>query len=356
LDQKQTVGLWNYKARDSEAFFSEMQPEQERLRPVPWDAHYEWDETSMFGFNIPEHGIDCIIYYWHHPTMKTVYGGIMIWEGLNENQLSCAYSDYRLAMPMPLDITDCTYANGVRIKMIEPMKEFDIAFDDDKRNTHLKLRLRAIMPPACRYNNNHITQAMKTSGELVLNGRSFKIDGYHSRDRSWNECRNESHLPVPPINWSVGIVDETFAFHHVSYDNRRHRPEWGSMFSAHGDDNNVLWGYVWEDFTLHGIISVDQRTTYAWEPFRPERVETVITASNGKRYAINGRQVASTQIQCWPNMSANFSLMEWDCGDKGMAYGDIQMCAWHDAHRLMESLNPARRTSRGAEAGIGKSR
>ena len=343
MDDQQSVGLWNYKIRESGKFFSEMRPEQERLQPVPWNVHYEWDETSMFGFNIPEHGIDCIIYYWHHPTMKTVYGGIMIWQGLNENQLSCAYSDYRLAMPMPLDITDCTYANGVRVKMIEPMKEFDISFDDEARNTHLRLKLKAIMPPACRYNNNHITQAMKTSGELVLNGKRFSIDGYHSRDRSWNECRNESHLPVPPINWSVGIVDETFAFHHVSYDNRRHRPEWGSMFPAHGDDNNVLWGYIWEDSTLHGILSVDQNTVYAWDPFRSERVETVITASNGKHYRINGRRIASTQIQCWPNMTANFSLMEWDCGDKGVAFGDIQMCAWHDAHKLMESLNPRRR-------------
>jgi len=175
MDDQQSVGLWNYKIRESGKFFSEMRPEQERLQPVPWNVHYEWDETSMFGFNIPEHGIDCIIYYWHHPTMKTVYGGIMIWQGLNENQLSCAYSDYRLAMPMPLDITDCTYANGVRVKMIEPMKEFDISFDDEARNTHLRLKLKAIMPPACRYNNNHITQAMKTSGELVLNGKRFSI-------------------------------------------------------------------------------------------------------------------------------------------------------------------------------------
>jgi len=343
MSEAQSIGLWNYASAGRDKFFSEMQPEQEKLRPVPWDAHYEWDETSMFGFNIPEHGIDCIIYYWHHPVMRTVYGGIMIWQGLNTDAIGCAYTDYRLAMPMPADITDCTYANGVKVKMVEPMKEFDISFDDDARNTHLRLNLKAIMPPACRYNNNHITQAMKTAGELMLNGERYTIDGFHSRDRSWNECRDESQLHIPPLNWTVGIANEGFAFHHTSFDNRKYRPEWRNLFPGHGDDNNCLWGYVWDEGELLGITTVDQNTSYAWDPFRPERVKTVLTASNGKRYAINGRQIASTQIQCWPNMTGNFALMEWDCGDKGTAYGDIQMCTWSDAYKLMDSLNPRHR-------------
>ena len=67
-------------------------------------------------------------------------------------------------------------------------------------------------------------------------------------------------------------------------------------------------------------------------------MKTVLTGSNGKDYKINGRQIASTQIQCWPNMSGNFALMEWDCGDKGVAYGDIQMCTWSEAYKMMESV------------------
>lgn len=340
---EEKVGLWNYGTEGREQFFSEMRADQEKLQPVPWNAHHEWDETSMFGFNIPEHGIDCIIYYWHHPAMKTVYGGIMIWQGLNENPLSCAYSDYRLAMPMPDDITDCTYANGVTVKMIEPMKEFDVSFHDEARNTHLTLNLKAIMPVACRYNNNHLTQAMKTSGELILNGQPYVIDGYHSRDRSWNEYRVESHLPIPPVNWCVGVLDESFAFHYVAHDSRKHRPEWGDHFPSHGNENTLLWGYVWDDGELHGVTAIDQKTTYAWDPFRSEIVETLLTASNGKTYPITGRQIAATQIQCWPNMSGAFSLMAWECEGKGTAYGDVQMCCWTEAHKLMEAFNPRRR-------------
>lgn len=331
------IALQNYAAEGRDAMFSTMLPEHEKLQPVPGDAHYEWTETSMFGFNIPEHGIDCIIYYWHHPTQRTVFGGITIWRGLNDNQIETAYSDYRLAMPMPDDITDCTYANGVTIRMIRPCEEFAISFDDPAQNTHLRLHLSAIMPAACRYNGGHITQAMRTKGELILRGERFAIDGFHTRDRSWGEARSEAHRDIPPVNWTVGIFGEDLAFHHLSFDNRRHRPEWGERFAAHGDTNNMIWGYVWDGGEIHGVRAVDQKTDYAANPFRPERVQSVISASNGRDYVITGQRIASTQVQCWPNMSGNFALMEWQHEGR-IGHGDIQMCTWAEAYTFYRRL------------------
>lgn len=126
--------------------------------------------------------------------------------------------------------------------------------------------------------------------------------------------------------------------HHCSFDSRRHRPEWGNQFANHTDDNNCLWGYIWDGGELHGVKAVEQKTTYAWEPFRPEAVETILIGSNGRSYRIKGRQIATTQTQCWPNQTGAFALMEWDCGEKGTAYGDVQMCTWSDAYKLMESF------------------
>lgn len=139
-----------------------MKPGEEKLQPVPSAASFEWTETSMFGFNIPEHGIDAIVYFWMHPTFKVAYGGISIWRGVNDNQIAAAYTDYRMVMPMPEDITDCTYANGVRVKMIAPREEFEVSFDDPSSETWLRLHLKATMPPACRHNGGHITQLVES--------------------------------------------------------------------------------------------------------------------------------------------------------------------------------------------------
>src|SRR5262249_23025996 len=144
-----TMKFQNYPDVKDGRFFLDMKPEWERLQPVPGGAHYAWTETSMFGFNIPQHDIDCIVYFWHHPAMSITSAGLMIWRAKNTNKVECDYPAYRIAMPLPRDHTDCTYANGVSVKMIEPMRHFHVSFRDDSRDTHLDLELRAMMPPAC---------------------------------------------------------------------------------------------------------------------------------------------------------------------------------------------------------------
>lgn len=322
----------NYGIAKGDNFFSTMKPEEEHIRPVPEGVHYEWTETSMFGFNIPEHDIDCIIYFWHHPALKVTTGGLIIWQGKNINQVECEYADYRMAMPMPEDHTNCTYANGVTVKMLKPLEEFEVSFSDKARNTHLRLHLKAIMPPACRHNGGHITQAMKTSGELVLNGKKYTIDGFHSRDRSWNECRSEALMPLPAISWTVGIVDESFAFHYLAFDNPKYHPDWHGKVAEL--DTTCQWGYVFDNGELLGVTSTDLHTEVDEKLF-PLRVTNTLTATNGKQYRLTGTAGATTATMAWHNMAAHFALMKWEVEGKGIAYGDLQRCIWRDAWRAM---------------------
>src|SRR5262245_27845442 len=119
----------------------------ERLqRPFPAAATYELIETSYFGFNIPEERINCEIYHWFHPILGVASGGIVIFQGMKADAMRPDYVEWRNYMPMPQDITDCAYPNGVMIKMLKPQQEFEIGFDDAASNTHLRLRSRAIMP------------------------------------------------------------------------------------------------------------------------------------------------------------------------------------------------------------------
>jgi hypothetical protein len=330
------VSFGNYRAEGRDKLFSTMRPEEEGLQPVPVGAHYEWTETSMFGFNIPEHGIDCIIYYWHHPALKVTFGGLTIWRGRNGNQVSADYSDYRSVMPLPEDITDCTYANGVTVRMIEPLKSFQINFADPEYDVVLDLRLDAIMPPACRYNGGHITQAMRTRGTLRLQGNDYAIDGFHTRDRSWNEQRTEKLRSAPPLNWTVGVFDEDFAFHHCSFDSPRYHSGYAKHFPDVTNENNALWGYVWDKGDLLGVSHVDQLTHHhGGDGIAPTHIVTKLTASNGRVYEIIGRAVSTTPVQAWPNMAANFVLFEWTCEGR-VGYGDVQQCILRNGYRYLE--------------------
>lgn len=139
---------------------------------------------------------------------------------------------------------------------------------------------------------------------------------------------------MPPLNWTVGIMGEDFAFHHCSFDNRKYHPEWGDLFPGISDGNNCLWGYIRDGGETHGVLAVDQQATFAADGIAPVAVRLALTGTNGKTYRIDGRAISSTRIMAWPNMAANFILFEWDYeGRKG--YGDTQVVIYRDAYRLI---------------------
>jgi len=205
--------------RVRDQFFGEGTGDIEKLqRPWPPDAPYELIETSYFGFAIPEHKINCEIYFWLHPVFCVASGGVIICKGIKQAHNQADFLDYRNYMPIPDDITDCTYANGVRVKMITPLEEFEVSYEDPDSDTSFRFVSRAIMPPAFRAAGGHITQAMKTNGHLRLKGEDFTIDGYFSRDRSWGDPRTEVRKDVPPFGWHVMVFDETLAFHVCGFE------------------------------------------------------------------------------------------------------------------------------------------
>jgi len=129
-------------------------------------------------------------------------------------------------MPIPQDMTDCTYANGISVKMRQPLQEWQISFEDKSTSTRLQLDLKAIMPAAFRPVGGHFTQALKTSGELVLRGKRHRIDGYFTRDRSWGDPRSEEKKDPPPAGWHVAVFRESLAFHDFSFESPNSPRPW----------------------------------------------------------------------------------------------------------------------------------
>jgi len=323
-----------YPSVGRDHYFSVMKPQDEYLHAPPPSARYDYTETNMFGFNIPHAGIDCLIYFWHHAVLKTTTGGIMCWQGTKTHAMECECFDYRNYMPLPADTMDATYPCGVSVKMEKPMEAFHVTYHNDALDNHLDLDLTAVMPPACRYNGGHLTQAMKTTGELILRGKRYPIDGFHSRDHSWGEHRTEQLQDIPPLSWLVGVVDETFAFHCLAFDSRRRHPEWNGLYAGIDDTTNVLWGYVRDRGETVGVVAAEQFTHRGANGVTPVGIELLLTASNGKRYAIRGTTAAMTPLNPWPNMNCHFVLMKWE-HDGRVGWGDVQEVMYGEAFRRL---------------------
>jgi hypothetical protein len=291
----------------------------------PWDSSSPDNlvETSYFGFSIPDEKINCEIYHWAHPMYGVCSGGLFMYQGIASDHFEIAYSNWMNYMPMPEAMTDCTYANGISVKMIREFREWEVSYHDDKTNTHLELNLKSIMPPAFRPVGGHFTQALKTSGELILRGKAYQIDGFWTRDRSWGDPRSEEKNDPPPSGWRVAVFSEDLAFHTFSFESPELNPQIGKRYPGYENGNNFLWGYVWKDGELRGLKSTETKTTFGRRGIAPTEIELNMVDEREEEYRLYGQVIACAPYLFWPNLPCFFSLTEWRYKDM-IGYGDTQ--------------------------------
>jgi hypothetical protein len=311
------------KTRD--AYFGTRPLNCERLqKPWPINAPHNLVETSYFGFNIPEENINGEIYHWIHPMYGLASGGIFVYQGIRTNQIEATYSNWINYMPIPEDITDCTYANGLRVRMIRPFEEWQIDYDDAGAGTRLNLRLKAIMPPAFRPNGGHFTQALKTSGELVLRGKRHTIDGYFTRDRSWGDPRSEEKKDPPPAGWHAAVFSENLAFHDFSFESPELNPELAARYPGYEAGKNFLWGYVWKDGQLRGVKTTQTQSRFGIRGVGPTEVHLRIVDELDEVHELHGTVRAALPFAFWPNLPCFFCLTRWTY--RGLVgYGETQV-------------------------------
>jgi hypothetical protein len=301
--------------KPSAEFFGKGDSSLEHLRrPWPANAPFDLVETSYFGFAIPEHNIDCEIYFWMHPVLGVTSGGVFCFQGLKSSQMEADYINYFNYMPLPEDITDVRYPMGLQVKMLEASKRFEIKYSDPAAHTHFEFVSTAVMPLAFRPTGGHFTQAMHNRGKLVLRGREYTIDSYFSRDRSWGDPRAEGQLDVSPVGWHVAVFSDDLAFHVIAFD--------GPDSSPSKANANHIWGYVWRDEKLLGVRGCEKRTTRPDGVF-PSRIELRILDEEDQTHELIGTVGARYPFAMWPNATIGYSFTHWTYkGHRG--YGDTQ--------------------------------
>lgn len=345
--------------------FAEILPTDDYLHPVGSDAHFTSIETNLYGFDIPEHDINCNIYLlWHH-ALKTMSLHVFVHKGRRSlpHQLAADYFKEHLYLPAPADISDFTVEAGsmtYRSYVVTPLDDIHIDIDDPKHDFSLRLQYRAALPPVGRPGGKHFTQLMQTSGDLVLNGRHYPINGHYMRDRSWSYTRPEEPELTPPYRWmtgwvydDAGVVAKSFVIAWIDtglLDDPRFGPDWNNLTSGPDSTGQNKWesggatpslnlrsGWVSVGDDIRPVVRIDTRTMFVDNGPTVSTFEVDITDDRGDVHKFIARTQSMIPKMYWQNLLVYMHLVELSC-DGMQGHGDL-MDTYNSAHiRFLNGL------------------
>lgn len=310
--------------------FGSSEPHHEYFQ-TGWESEADSvTQTWYWGFSVPEAAINCFAYCWTHPNLHVVTGGLMIYQGMKPQPLACELFDLRTFNNMDLvgDGSDIRFPNSMRVEVIEPLQHVRLTFDDPSRETSVDVDIRATAPPLMRSNNRHFEQVMKVTGILILRGKTYVVDCYNVRDRSWGEPRPEDHATLPPYTWVTGAFGEEFAFNLGAHDDPAKNPEWLGTYNL-APETIFKDGWVQIDGKQRRIARASKITRREFPQCRPLRHEIEMEDTAGRSYVITGDLVAQSGWGGWPNIICHLGLVKWSWEGR-TGYGESQEVQWND--------------------------
>jgi hypothetical protein len=155
-----------------------------------------WEtETCWFSWNVPERRLGGWTYCQARPNADLCNGGAWVWDGAGAYPWELAYRAEYSGLQLPLrrdrDLRDFEWPNGVRVRVLEPLRRYAVSYDDPGE-LEVDLEFEAIMAPNAHptgvvpfFKGAHLDQAGHVTGTMVLRGEVVPVDCYSVRDRSW---------------------------------------------------------------------------------------------------------------------------------------------------------------------------
>jgi hypothetical protein len=282
-------------------------------------------ETWYWGFNLPEHALNCYMYCWVHPNLDVVSAGLILYRGITRHHLASELADYPAFMKASRvvgDGSDIALPNGLRIRVVAPLRHITVTYNDRVRETAIDVDLHAMCEPIMRANSLHFEQIMYATGEVKVRGERLSVDCHAVRDRSWGELRPEGHNRFGPYNWVTGVAEDgTSAFNLGSI----HEPLPDGVDSFRD-------GWLWQGDKPLRLGSAENTIERETVTGRPTAFRLNLTAEDGTALPVRGEVRASVPFCGWPNMVCHLGLVEWTSGGK-TAWGETMDCQWNDSVR-----------------------
>jgi len=295
-------------------------PKDDLLHTPPND-HYTWTETNWFGLMfIPEKRLQFDTYVWLHPNLKVAYSGFYVSKGIKKDQLAAEYYDFRSWLPFPEgDLDDYQLDNGLSVKILKPLSTYQIDYVDEARQTELHVIWDAIMPPVPFPMGEHLEQAGRVKGTLILKGEEHTVDCYSVRDHSWvfrPETPKMGRRPIAMIN--CGFNDD-FAFCLTLPDSAYQRagsseesPGWLAQ-TAVTSSEFVPFCWVHKDGVTRQVRTATQRTIRDKDGFHPIRVEVEFVDDRDETYQVTGEIVNFLPVHWMQNNLISCCMTRFTC-------------------------------------------
>ncbi|SCW66617.1 hypothetical protein SAMN02927924_01955 [Sphingobium faniae] len=313
--------------------FGEFGPEDDALHPERNREieSYALTETQYFGFSVPEHRIHGIGYFWHHERLSTVTGGIAAWQGVKRFQAAAEIFDMRSYMSDQIvrdGLSNYRMDSGYGVEVIEPMRKFRIHYEDPARGNAVDILYTAVSDPMMLPNRKHFEQVMKTDGTIALRGKSYKVDGYNVRDRSWAEARSEMQVNSPPVAWMTGVFGDNFAFNCLCSEDPARDVEWKDVYPETAA-NPFKGGWLMRNGRRQRIVAASSVVKRDPVSLHPLEIHVQLVDEDGSTHDVAGFVRASSPVSLWPNVHVPVCLTEWHW-DGRVGHGDTQECQWTD--------------------------
>lgn len=296
-------------------------------------------ETQYLGFSVPEAGVHALKYVWHHPNLGVVSGGVWAWQGHKRGALTSEVFDMRTYVDdadlLKSDLAQVLLPNGYRVEVVRPLEELRATYVDEARDSSFDVTFTAVSPPVMLSTGHHFDQVMRTSGEVRLRGRTYRVDGHTVRDRSWGEARGEQPRPMPPMHWLAAVFSDDLAVQVTVLDEGVPEPVWaGTLEWDPAGTRAFNRGWVWRGGELRSLERVSVLTRWDRSTGHPARHEVRAVDCEGQPLLMTGTPVAGNDWNTWHNASSRISLTRWEMGGQ-VGWGDSQSALWTDmAHAL----------------------
>ncbi len=277
--------------------------------PADDDFHDEvltgkwWEtETAWFSWNVPERRMAGWTYCQARPNAHLSNGGVWVWDDRASYSWDLPYhvhySGLQLADRAARDMRDFTWPTGVHMKTLEPLRRYEIAYDDGPALT-LRLTFEALMAPnphpagiAPFVVGTHFDQAGRVTGDMVLHGERIAVDCYSVRDRSWGprpagppkRPRAPKHGTTSTRSTSRGIG--------YSFGVAGERDAW-LVYSQPGiDDDPVSCGFLLRDGEYAHILGGMRHVVFDPATGWPIRFEIQAYDDAGRSLSVTGDAVS----------------------------------------------------------------
>jgi hypothetical protein len=327
------------------------------LLPLPpageqWDPHLI--HTHYFGFSLPEACIGAFLYVRYQPAFPLSQGGVCVFQGTdNVEYTDIAFLDYEITMPWPqIEGTTITTDNGLSIDFVEPGRTARIGYRSGDGRCSIDVLADAITPLLARGHvmpgeeDHHDVarepggseQFMHVTGELLLDGTSYRVDCYAPRDRSWRQVRVEKRgaVRVPPVGWSPMYFGPDLVFNQISFEPLDTDPAWAGLYNV-GDrpSHHFAWALRGDD--IRDIRWV-RRKVLEYHPRIHLAMRQEITAEDdtGLQYRFYGEAIACAPLPAWPNASFHDSVYRWTDAQGRITHATYQELWFDDYQRAMK--------------------